>query len=181
MLRYRVWRRLILTLVGVGGFVLLYEATVTDSRSAARQAQAREATALPSPGARLQFNATAYCKGTTTTSGVQARSGVAAADSDLLPVGTVIQLDSGYKNYDGIYTIMDTGPRVQGRLLDIYMWNCHEALAFGRRTVRVTVLRLGWNPRASTPSLVDSLFRRREPAVETLPTRPFPLGTELPK
>jgi hypothetical protein len=66
--------------------------------------------------------------------------------------------------YNGVYTIMDTGPSVQGRVLDIYMWSCREALAFGRRPVEVTVLRLGWNPNASTPSLVDRLFRRREAA-----------------
>src|SRR5688572_32267291 len=47
---------------------------------------------------------------------------------------------------------------------DLYMWSCHEALAFGRKDVQVTVLRLGWNPRASTPGLIDTLFRRREAA-----------------
>src|SRR5688572_13614542 len=64
---------------------------------------------------------------------------------------------------------MDTGPKVQGRLLDIYMWSCHEALAFGRKPVQVTVLRLGWNPNASSPSLIDRLFRRREAARKTAP------------
>jgi len=57
---------------------------------------------------------------------------------------------------------MDTGPKVQGRLLDLYMWSCHEALRFGRRQVQVTVLRLGWDPKASSPSLIDRLFRGRE-------------------
>ena len=33
------------------------------------------------------------------------------------------------------------------------MWSCHEALAFGRRGVTLNVLRLGWNPRASSPGL----------------------------
>ena len=59
---------------------------------------------------------------------------------------------------------MDTGPKVQGRHLDLYVWSCHEALAFGRRRIEVTVLRLGWDPRASSPSLIDRLFRRREVA-----------------
>jgi hypothetical protein len=35
---------------------------------------------------------------------------------------------------------------VQGRHLDLYMWSCHEALAFGRRPVTVTVIRKGWKP-----------------------------------
>ena len=66
--------------------------------------------------------------------------------------------------YNGVYTIMDTGPKVQGRLLDLYMWSCYEALDFGRKPVRVTVLRLGWNPSDSAPSLIDRLFREREQA-----------------
>ena len=61
------------------------------------------------------------------------QSGIAAADPDLLPVGSVIQVDSLGDRYNGIYTIMDTGPAVQGRQVDIYMWSCNEALAFGRR------------------------------------------------
>jgi hypothetical protein len=68
---------------------------------------------------------------------------------------------------------------VQGRHIDLYLWSCHEALDFGRRMVRLTVLRLGWNPRASTPSLIDVLFRRREATAEQepepLPSRPLEL------
>jgi hypothetical protein len=71
--------------------------------------------------------------------------------------------------YNGVYTIMDTGPKIQGRLLDIYMWSCYEALAFGRKPVDLTVLRLGWNPRATTPGLIDRLFRRREAARRAAP------------
>jgi len=135
----------------VSGFVLLYEATVSDSRSAQRQEELLGATAVPAPGSRLLFNATAYCKGTTTTSGVLAQSGVAAADPDMLPVGSVIQLETDDTAYNGVYTIMDTGPLVLGRHLDVYIWNCNEALRFGRKQVRIVVLRLGWSPRFSTP------------------------------
>jgi hypothetical protein len=72
---------------------------------------------------------------------------------------------------------MDTGPAVQGRVLDLYMWSCHEALAFGRRQVELRVLRLGWNPSASTPSFVDRLFRRREAARAARPVAPEPAPT----
>jgi len=64
--------------------------------------------------------------------------------------------------YSGIYTIMDTGPMIQGRHIDIYMWSCTEALRFGRRSVEVTIIRLGWNPRDST--------------IDLLPSHPLPLG-----
>jgi hypothetical protein len=39
------------------------------------------------------------------------------------------------------------------------MWSCQEALAFGRRAARLTVLRLGWNPRATTSSLLPAQAR----------------------
>src|SRR5688572_22592183 len=148
-------------LAAVVGFVLLYESQMLDSRDAAGQTMTN-ADGTPMPGARLPFRATAYCKGTTTASGVGVRAGVAAADPSLLPVGSVVNLAVGDDRYNGIYTVMDTGPKVQGRLLDLYMWSCHEALKFGRKEVQVTVLRLGWDPRQSAPTLVDRLFRRRE-------------------
>ena len=117
--------------------------------------------AEPEPGAKLAFTATAYCKGTTTASGVAVRRGIAAADPQLLPAGSVVSLSTGDVEFDGVYTVMDTGPAVKGRLLDLYVWSCHEALAFGRKPVQVTVLRLGWDPRASAATLVDRLFRRQ--------------------
>lgn len=159
-------RKIVATGTAAVAFAFLYEVTILDSRYAARQAELREATAMPFPGARLRFTATAYCRGTTTASGVNVRNGIAAADPDLLPVGSVIQVDRLGDRYSGIYTVMDTGPAVQGRHIDIYMWDCDEArYEFGRRSAGITVLRLGWNPRASTPKLVDRLFRQREEAL----------------
>lgn len=178
MLAHSLWRKLVLTVVVGGGFVWLYEATVLDSRFAAVDGDAERQP--PSPGARLLFSATAYCKGTTTASGVNVRSGIAAADPDLLPVGSVLQLDAPGARYDGVYTVMDTGPRVQGRHLDLYMWSCHEALRFGRTAVRIVVLRLGWNPTHSAPGLVDSLFKRRETAAKQAPPPPATDPPPLP-
>jgi len=171
-------RKLLATIVVVAAFVWLYEATILDSRFATRPAS------TPSnsqPGARLKFGATAYCKGTTTASGVNVRSGIAAADPELLPVGSVIQVDAPGARHDGIYTIMDTGPKVKGRRLDLYIWSCYEALDFGYQRVDVTLMRLGWSPQASEPSLVGRLFHRREAARRTRiaeePTGPVPPST----
>jgi 3D (Asp-Asp-Asp) domain-containing protein len=155
-------RKIVATAFAAVGFALLYEVTVLDSRYAARQAELRGSAAVPTTGSRLRFTATAYCKGTTTASGANVRTGIAAADPDLLPVGSVIQVDELGERYDGVYTIMDTGPKVHGRHIDVYMWNCNEALELGRRTMQLTVLRLGWNPSASKPGLIDRLFRQRE-------------------
>jgi 3D (Asp-Asp-Asp) domain-containing protein len=169
-------RKLVATAFVAVGFVFLYEVTTLDSRYAARQAELREAKATPAPGARLRFSATAYCKGLTTASGVRVRSGIAAADPDLLPVGSVVQIDGLKEQYNGIYTVMDTGPAVQGRHVDLYMWSCYEALDFGRRPIHLTVVRLGWNPKATAPKLMDRLlnFRRTSKPVETTPPVPVP-------
>jgi 3D (Asp-Asp-Asp) domain-containing protein len=174
----RFWRKAIVTSVAAICFVSLYEVTALDSKYVARLATFRDASALPLPGSRLAFSATAYCKGITTASGVPAQSGVAAADPELLPVGSVVEIDSLPQKYNGIYTVMDTGPSVQGRHVDVYMWSCNEALQFGRRPIHLTVLRLGWNPRATTPSFLDRFFKRPEPL--PLPSRPLPLAVPQP-
>jgi 3D (Asp-Asp-Asp) domain-containing protein len=168
----RFWRKTIVTAVAAIGFVSLYEVTALDSNYVARRLNLRESGPLPSPGARLSYTATAYCKGLVTASGVAVQSGVAAADPELLPVGSVIEVGSLPQKYNGIYTVMDTGPAIHGRELDLYMWSCNEALQFGRKPIRLIVLRLGWNPRATTPSFLDRFFKR--PAPEPLPARPLP-------
>lgn len=156
-----IWRKLVVLVVAVIGFVLLYETRILDSTSAALQSIISHR-AQAAPGARLRFQATAYCKGTTTASGVGVRTGIAAADPQLLPVGSVLNIAVGDDRYNGVYTVMDTGPKVQGRILDLYIWSCHEALRFGRRDVEITILRLGWNPTASSPTLIDRVFKGRE-------------------
>ena len=73
---------------------------------------------------------------------------------------------------------MDTGPAVQGRHVDIYMWSCIEALKFGRQPIHLTVLRLGWSPRATSPSFLDRLFKASEPV--STPPRPLPSRSLIP-
>ena len=168
------WRKAIVTAVAAGGFVWLYEAKALDSNYTAWLAGPAEATDSPVPGMRLSYVATAYCKGLTTTSGVAVQSGVAAADPALLPVGSVVEVASRDAKYSGIYTVMDTGPSVQGRQVDLYMWSCNEALAFGRQSIRLTVLRLGWNPHATTPGFLERFFKRPNGQPAPLPSRPLP-------
>ena len=174
------WRKVVATVGAAVGFVFVYETTIRDSRYAARQAMVAEAAAPPQPGSTLQFTATAYCKGETTASGVVVRTGIAAADPALLPVGTVVRLDTPDSRYDGIWTVMDTGPAVQGRVIDLYLWNCHDALKFGRRPIRLTVLRLGWNPQNSDPERAEALFRQREIDRGLTPLRSRPIDSRVP-
>jgi 3D (Asp-Asp-Asp) domain-containing protein len=100
-------------------------------------------------GRTMSFEATAYCDDGTTKSGVDTRRGIVAADPDFLPVGSVVHVASLGPRYDGIYTVMDTGAKVQGRQIDLFMRSCNEAIVFGRQPLTLTVLRLGWNPARS--------------------------------
>lgn len=170
------WKKAIATLSVATVFVFAYEIQTRDSRSEASVATVSEMTVLPQAGARLQFSATAYCKGETTASGVGVRTGIAAADPAILPVGSVVRLETPNPRYSGVWTVMDTGPAVRGRSVDLYLWNCTEALQFGRRKVRLTVLRLGWSPENSIPGMVDTLFRKREAdSKKPAPPPPSPL------
>ena len=170
-------RKVFATMVAALVFAFLFDITVFDSRTVARLAELREAVTRPDTGSRLRFTATFYCKGTTTASGVNVRNGIAAADPDLLPIGSVIRIEELGEKYDGIYTVMDTGPKVQGRHVDVYLWSCNEALQMGRRPMKLTVLRLGWNPQNSSPSLIDRLFRQRE-RNQVAPTPVPPAGPD---
>lgn len=145
-------RKVLATAVAAIVIAFLFDVTVFDSRTVGRLAELREAVTRPKTGSRLRFTATFYCKGTTTASGVNVRNGIVAADPELLPLGSVIRIEALGQKYDGIYTVMDTGPKVQGRHVDVYLWSCNEALQMGRRKMQLTVLRLGWNPQESTPA-----------------------------
>jgi 3D (Asp-Asp-Asp) domain-containing protein len=45
------------------------------------------------------------------------------------------------ERHQGVYTVLDTGAKIRGRRIDIYLNDCREAVRFGRRSVQVTVLR----------------------------------------
>jgi 3D (Asp-Asp-Asp) domain-containing protein len=139
--------KLVATALAAVAFVVIYENVMMDSKTA--RIESASETAAPAPGTAVRFTVTAYCKGEITASGVKVRNGIAAADPQLLPAGSVIRIEGVPTKYEGIYTVLDTGPEVQGREIDIYMWSCFEALDFGARKAAITVLRLGWDPNAS--------------------------------
>jgi 3D (Asp-Asp-Asp) domain-containing protein len=150
-------RRLLLLVAVVGLVLAVFTTRTRDSNEEVFDAEGR-----PLLGAAIRFDATAYCKGDTAAAGVGIRHGIAAADPTLLPLGSVVRVDTDDERFAGIWTVLDTGPEIKGRELDLYIWSCNEALAFGRQPVRVTILRLGWDPARSAPDGVNQLFRRRE-------------------
>src|SRR5213593_1720635 len=85
------------------------------------------------------FTVTAYCTGRVTAAGTRVAEGVVAADLRVLPLGTVIRLTGLDGRYNGTYTVMDTGPKVRGHRLDLYLRDCAEAVRFGRRSGRVAI------------------------------------------
>ncbi|HWN99296.1 MAG TPA: 3D domain-containing protein [Blastocatellia bacterium] len=86
----------------------------------------------------LDFHATAYCLKGRTASGEHVRQGVIAADLKVLPMGTVVHLRAG--RYTGTYTVLDTGQKIRGRVIDVYVPTQREAIEFGRRPVKIKVL-----------------------------------------
>jgi len=100
-----------------------------------------------SSGPVLHFIATAYSVTGTTFSGVLVNTGIVAADPEVMPIGSVIDVSAG--RHSGIYTVLDTGPAVKGQEIDIYIPEKPDALQFGRRKVRLRVLRFGWDTSSS--------------------------------
>ncbi len=94
------------------------------------------------------FQATAYTHKDVTASGKEAHRGLVAADPAILPLGSKIQVTNAGA-HSGIYTVADTGSRVQGRRIDIFVHSVAQAKAFGRKSVLVRVLRRG--PRDEKP------------------------------
>jgi 3D (Asp-Asp-Asp) domain-containing protein len=91
------------------------------------------------------FVATAHSQEGRAASGEHSRVGTVAADPKVLPLGSLILVSRAGK-YSGRYKVIDTGPGVKGRRIDIYMASDREARRFGRRRVGVRVLRHGNGP-----------------------------------
>ena len=119
-------------LVGVLASALLIGACAARARP-----RVRPAVAVASPS--TTFVATAYCRGRLTASGAEVRAGVIAADPSVLPIGTVVRI-TGLAAYDGTYTVLDTGPGIRGRRIDLYMANCSAARRFGRKPATLTII-----------------------------------------
>lgn len=92
------------------------------------------------------YVATAYSLRGRTASGRPVAKGLIAADPRHLPLGSRVRLQAG--TYSGEYVVADTGSMVRGRRIDIWTPTSREAMRFGRRTVKLTVLSLGGKKRS---------------------------------
>lgn len=89
-------------------------------------------------GSPIPFTATAYTLKGLTASGHRASRGIVAADTRVLPLGTQIHIEGG--EYTGNYIVRDTGNRIKGHKLDIWVSSVREARRFGRRVIKVTII-----------------------------------------
>ena len=117
--------------VGVTGKV-----GATDESSVNRSAEESEPATASSP-----YVATAYSLRGRTASGRMVSRGLIAADPRVLPLGSRVRLE--HPGYSGEYVVADTGGAIRGRRIDIWTPSSGEAMRFGRRTVKLTVLSYG--------------------------------------
>ena len=87
------------------------------------------------------YIATAYSLRGRTASGRMVSRGLIAADPSVLPLGSRVRID--HPGYSGEYLVADTGGAIRGRRIDIWTPSTGEAMRFGRRKVKLTVLSYG--------------------------------------
>lgn len=123
--------------------------TVTLSRPvrSARVEQESSASVAPPPaepavaaapavqgGRTITVSATAYALRGRTATGIQTAPGVVAVDPSFIPLGTRMYIP-GY----GEGVAADTGGAVHGAIIDVWFPTTAQALAWGRRTVTITI------------------------------------------
>lgn len=89
-----------------------------------------------------RYIATAYSVTGITASGEWTHRHVIAADPDIFPIGSRLKVTRAGR-YSGEYVVADTGAKIQGRRLDIYMPSERECKKFGVKPVRIKVVSLG--------------------------------------
>jgi len=97
-----------------------------------------------SDGQTIQATVTGYASGSdgggvgsTTASGTGTHWGIVAADWRLYPPGTRLQIE-GFPN--DVFTVEDSGSAVRGNVFDIWFPDLATAVAFGTKSLHVTVL-----------------------------------------
>jgi peptidoglycan DL-endopeptidase CwlO len=90
-------------------------------------------TAAPA-GSTLTVVATGYSMSGSTSTGIPVGWGVAAVDPGFIPLGTHMTIP-GY----GVAVAADTGSAVRGAVIDLWFPSEAQALAWGRRTVSITL------------------------------------------
>lgn len=115
--------------------------SLSSETAALRRGDAEQKESFAFSSAPQSFVATAYSLRGRMASGIQVHKGAIAADRRILPLGSRVRIDAG--NYSGEYTVLDTGGAIRGRKIDVWVPSTSEAMRFGRRKVKLTVLQYG--------------------------------------
>lgn len=85
----------------------------------------------------ITVEATAYLwTGNKTATGTWPRRGTIAVDPKVIPLGTILYIP-GY----GYGKAEDTGGRIKGNTIDLFMGNRTEAINWGRRTIEIKIVK----------------------------------------
>lgn len=95
------------------------------------------------------YIATAYSDHGITASGEHTHRHIVAADPDVLPFGTRIKITKAGA-YSGEYVVADTGAKILGKRLDIYIPSEAAAIKFGVHHVHVNIISMGAGTQTST-------------------------------
>jgi 3D (Asp-Asp-Asp) domain-containing protein len=109
-------------------------AAVPDAALAAAPAPTPTAVEPVGDASQLTVVATGYALRGRTASGLSTSWGVVAVDPSVIPLGTRMTIP-GY----GVGIAADTGGSVQGNIIDLWFPTVAQALAWGRRTVTITL------------------------------------------
>jgi 3D (Asp-Asp-Asp) domain-containing protein len=88
----------------------------------------------PVSGSKVTVSSTGYCLKGTTATGIPVGWGVVAVDPSFIPLGTRMFVP-GY----GEGVAADTGSAVRGAMIDLWFPTCTQAMAWGRRTITITL------------------------------------------
>ncbi len=125
-------------------FAKTYADKKAEAKAKQAKAEAKKAKMMSKFKKLGTFNATAYCgcasccgsAGGHTASGTTPKAGrTIATDPSTIPLGSKVMIDGH------IYTAEDTGGAIGGKRVDIFFSSHSEALAFGRRSVEVSVMK----------------------------------------
>jgi 3D (Asp-Asp-Asp) domain-containing protein len=116
-----------------GGTLGKFGSAAADSSTAPNDENTARAITQPT-----SYVATAYSLRGKTASGRIVGRGLIAADPRLLPLGSRVRLE--HPGYTGEYVVADTGGQIRGKRIDIWTPSSGEAMRFGKRTVKLTVL-----------------------------------------
>jgi 3D (Asp-Asp-Asp) domain-containing protein len=110
------------------------KAQVVQSQVASTQAAAASTASVVDGARTLTVTSTGYSMPGRTATGLPVGPGIVAVDPAVIPLGTRLSIP-GY----GEGVAADTGGAVQGLTIDLWFATLGEALAWGRRTVTITL------------------------------------------